>query len=330
MGEFVRSKSFRRIISICFFTTLLLSIFSLLSASALALTGASVSTDVQLTEIMDGKTGTCVSSGDQKVDCAFDIYGGNMNHSPGSVWSSKVSMKNTGKSDGVFNLTPSVCSETVDGNSADPVSADTLCNYMNIAIVQNGTPLWSGTATELGSVGVLNLTPLNISASSDFVFNLSVAPNVPDGIQGSSISQPLVWSLTADSMPPTQESTTNPTPTANPSPTVKTCKRGFVLKKGKCKKKNDDDSDKNNDGNNSNGNPNYGAGNNGNVGLTGANGSDGNNNPYGTNGGVPKLTNNLWVVGWVSVILTFFFAFLLRRSRDVEDDSVAISRESKL
>jgi len=197
LGEFVRSKSFRRIISICFFTTLLLSIFSLLSASALALTGASVSTDVQLTEIMDGKTGTCVSSGDQKVDCAFDIYGGNMNHSPGSVWSSKVSMKNTGKSDGVFNLTPSVCSETVDGNSADPVSADTLCNYMNIAIVQNGTPLWSGTATELGSVGVLNLTPLNISASSDFVFNLSVAPNVPDGIQGSSISQPLVWSLTA-------------------------------------------------------------------------------------------------------------------------------------
>lgn len=140
-----------------------------------------------------GATVTCTSTDgtNNAATCAtINKYGGNLAMSPGQSVASTITLQNTGTVNATAaTLTPGACTNS-------PTNID-LCAVMQVVITQDGTQIWSGTASALAAKGPIALTPPAAGASNNYVITTTLPASATTALAGGTISQPLTWTYTA-------------------------------------------------------------------------------------------------------------------------------------
>lgn len=128
---------------------------------------------------------------------SINKFGGLTSMVPGQSAQTTVVIKNTGTvRANTFTLTPGTsCTQSgsVSGSASD------LCAKMNLTITQNGSSLFSGTLATFAAnpATAITLTPLAASASSTFVFTVTLDSSAGTSYQGLTASMPMTWTFTS-------------------------------------------------------------------------------------------------------------------------------------
>jgi hypothetical protein len=151
---------------------------------------------------------TCLSTDGGSIStnsatCAsINKYGGDLAMVPGKTATTTITIKNTGTVDASsFSLAPGACTTTANGSVSG--SATDLCGKATVTITANGLPVYTGTATALGTGGTINMltklgTPsIPMNNVTTLVFTVKLDATLDNTYQGKLMSQPMTWTFGA-------------------------------------------------------------------------------------------------------------------------------------
>jgi hypothetical protein len=131
-------------------------------------------------------------------------YGGDLAMIAGKTSTTTITIKNVGTTDASsFSFLPSACVTSANTAATVSGSATDLCGKATVTITANGSPVFTGTATALGTGGTINMltklgtTSVPANNVTTIVFTVKLDAALDNTFQGKMISQPMTWTFGA-------------------------------------------------------------------------------------------------------------------------------------